>query len=166
LLAVRNSLHHREVFQQVERGHLRIDSKFLRQIAEDLAGLVDGLLQQNNLWDSRKKACGRYSGGMKQRFGIAQALLANAKLIIVDEPTAGLDPAERNRFPESAERRGRNVVVIHAYCGGRAVTVLAHGCLGLSPEFITRLELTSINFCLILFDADLAIGPTQFRSWP
>ena len=60
--------------------------------------MVDALLQQTNLWDVRKKALSTYSGGMKQRFGIAQALLANPRLIIVDEPTAGLDPAERNRF--------------------------------------------------------------------
>ena len=73
---------------------------------------VEGLLQQTNLWDSRKKALGGYSGGMKQRFGIAQALLANPKLIIVDEPTAGLDPAERNRFLNLLSGIGRNVVVI------------------------------------------------------
>jgi ABC-2 type transport system ATP-binding protein len=73
---------------------------------------VDALLQQTNLWDSRKKALGGYSGGMKQRFGIAQALLANPKLIIVDEPTAGLDPAERNRFLNLLSGIGRNVVVI------------------------------------------------------
>jgi ABC-2 type transport system ATP-binding protein len=73
---------------------------------------VEGLLQQTNLWDSRKKALGTYSGGMKQRFGIAQALLANPKLIIVDEPTAGLDPAERNRFLNLLSGIGRNVVVI------------------------------------------------------
>jgi ABC-type multidrug transport system ATPase subunit len=60
--------------------------------------VVEALLQKTNLWDARKKNLGGYSGGMKQRFGIAQALLANPKLIIVDEPTAGLDPAERNRF--------------------------------------------------------------------
>jgi ABC-2 type transport system ATP-binding protein len=60
--------------------------------------MVEALLQQTNLWDARKKSLSTYSGGMKQRFGIAQALLANPKLIIVDEPTAGLDPAERNRF--------------------------------------------------------------------
>src|SRR5580658_2089273 len=54
--------------------------------------MVDGILNQTNLWDVRKKALSTYSGGMKQRFGIAQALLANPKLIIVDEPTAGLDP--------------------------------------------------------------------------
>jgi ABC-2 type transport system ATP-binding protein len=74
--------------------------------------IVESLLQQTNLWDSRKKALGGYSGGMKQRFGIAQALLANPKLIIVDEPTAGLDPAERNRFLNLLSGIGRNVVVI------------------------------------------------------
>jgi ABC-type multidrug transport system ATPase subunit len=74
--------------------------------------IVEGLLQQTNLWDVRKKALGGYSGGMKQRFGIAQALLADPKLIIVDEPTAGLDPAERNRFLNLLSSIGRNVVVI------------------------------------------------------
>ena len=74
--------------------------------------IVEALLQQTNLWDVRKKALGGYSGGMKQRFGIAQALLANPKLIIVDEPTAGLDPAERNRFLNLLSAIGRNVVVI------------------------------------------------------
>jgi ABC-2 type transport system ATP-binding protein len=74
--------------------------------------IVEALLQQTNLWDSRKKALGGYSGGMKQRFGIAQALLANPKLIIVDEPTAGLDPAERNRFLNLLSGIGRQVVVI------------------------------------------------------
>jgi len=74
--------------------------------------IVEGLLQQTNLWDVRKKALGGFSGGMKQRFGIAQALLANPKLVIVDEPTAGLDPAERNRFLNLLSSIGRNVVVI------------------------------------------------------
>jgi ABC-2 type transport system ATP-binding protein len=74
--------------------------------------IVEALLQQTNLWDVRKKALGGFSGGMKQRFGIAQALLANPKLIIVDEPTAGLDPAERNRFLNLLSAIGRNVVVI------------------------------------------------------
>jgi ABC-2 type transport system ATP-binding protein len=74
--------------------------------------MVDALLQQTNLWEARKKSLGTYSGGMKQRFGIAQALLANPKLIIVDEPTAGLDPAERNRFLNLLSSIGREVTVI------------------------------------------------------
>lgn len=74
--------------------------------------IVDALLQQTNLWDVRKKSLGTYSGGMKQRFGIAQALLGKPKLIIVDEPTAGLDPAERNRFLNLLSSIGRDVIVI------------------------------------------------------
>jgi ABC-2 type transport system ATP-binding protein len=74
--------------------------------------MIDALLQQTNLWDVRKKALSTFSGGMKQRFGIAQALLANPRLIIVDEPTAGLDPAERNRFLNLLSSIGREVTVI------------------------------------------------------
>lgn len=74
--------------------------------------VVEALLQKTNLWEARKKNLGGYSGGMKQRFGIAQALLANPKLIIVDEPTAGLDPAERNRFLNLLSELGENTVVI------------------------------------------------------
>jgi ABC-2 type transport system ATP-binding protein len=74
--------------------------------------MVDALLHQTNLWEVRKKALSTYSGGMKQRFGIAQALLANPRLIIVDEPTAGLDPAERNRFLNLLSSIGRDVTVI------------------------------------------------------
>jgi ABC-2 type transport system ATP-binding protein len=73
---------------------------------------VEALLHQTNLWNDRKKSLGGYSGGMKQRFGIAQALLGNPKLIIVDEPTAGLDPAERNRFLNLLSGIGEDVVVI------------------------------------------------------
>ena len=74
--------------------------------------MIDALLQQTNLWDVRKKALSTFSGGMKQRFGIAQALLGNPRLIIVDEPTAGLDPAERNRFLNLLSSIGREVTVI------------------------------------------------------
>ncbi len=73
---------------------------------------VDALLQQTNLWEVRKKSLSTYSGGMKQRFGIAQALLGNPRLIIVDEPTAGLDPAERNRFLNLLSSVGRDRIVI------------------------------------------------------
>ncbi len=74
--------------------------------------MVEALLQQTNLWQVRKKALSTFSGGMKQRFGIAQALIANPRLIIVDEPTAGLDPAERNRFLNLLSAIGRDVTVI------------------------------------------------------
>lgn len=74
--------------------------------------LVSALLQRVNLWDHRKKAVSSYSGGMRQRFGIAQALIGDPKLIIVDEPTAGLDPGERNRFYNLLSEIGENVIVI------------------------------------------------------
>ena len=74
--------------------------------------MVAALLHQTNLYDVRKKHVGGYSGGMKQRFGIAQALLGNPRLIIVDEPTAGLDPQERNRFHNLLSEIGENLVVI------------------------------------------------------
>jgi ABC-type multidrug transport system ATPase subunit len=74
--------------------------------------LVEALLHQVNLWDVRKRKLGTYSGGMRQRFGIAQALIGSPKLIIVDEPTAGLDPEERNRFLNLLAEIGENVVVI------------------------------------------------------
>ncbi|HEY9197081.1 MAG TPA: ABC transporter ATP-binding protein [Mucilaginibacter sp.] len=74
--------------------------------------LVLQLLESVNLYKDRKKHLGTYSGGMKQRFGIAQALIGNPKLIIVDEPTAGLDPAERNRFYNLLSRLGENTIVI------------------------------------------------------
>ncbi len=73
---------------------------------------VERLLQQVNLWDVRKKAVAGFSGGMRQRFGIAQALIGNPQLIIVDEPTAGLDPEERNRFNNLLVEIGESVVVI------------------------------------------------------
>lgn len=73
---------------------------------------VTALLQQVNLYQHRKKSVYTFSGGMRQRFGIAQALLANPQLIIVDEPTAGLDPEESNRFLNLLSEIGENVIVI------------------------------------------------------
>lgn len=74
--------------------------------------VVNALLQRVNLWEHRKKSVSSYSGGMRQRFGIAQALLGDPQLIIVDEPTAGLDPGERNRFYNLLSEIGENVIVI------------------------------------------------------
>jgi len=73
---------------------------------------VESLLYQVNLWESKDQKLGTFSGGMKQRFGIAQALLGDPKLIIVDEPTAGLDPMQRNRFHNLLSEIGENVIVI------------------------------------------------------
>lgn len=99
-----------KVSSEVMLNHLAVlkgitDNKQRKQV-------VDGLLHQTNVWDVRKEKLGNYSGGMKQRFGIAQALLGNPKLIIVDEPTAGLDPAERIRFHNLLSEIGENIVVI------------------------------------------------------
>lgn len=80
--------------------------------ARERRDVVQALLRQTNLWDHRNKPLGSYSGGMKQRFGIAQALLGNPRLIIVDEPTAGLDPEERVRFHNLLSAIGENIIVI------------------------------------------------------
>ncbi|RWW96723.1 ABC transporter ATP-binding protein [Flavobacterium cerinum] len=74
--------------------------------------IVDQLLIKVNLWEQRKKAVSNFSGGMRQRFGIAQSLIGNPKLVIVDEPTAGLDPGERNRFYNILSEIGENIIVI------------------------------------------------------
>ncbi|QNF34030.1 ABC transporter ATP-binding protein [Adhaeribacter swui] len=74
--------------------------------------VVTALLKQTNLWEKRRQKLGNFSGGMKQRFGVAVALLGNPKLLIVDEPTAGLDPAERVRFLNLLSELGENSVVL------------------------------------------------------
>src|SRR5690606_24942499 len=73
---------------------------------------VQALLHRTNLWDARKQRLGTFSGGMRQRFGIAQALIGNPRLVIVDEPTAGLDPEERLRFLNLLAALSENIVVI------------------------------------------------------
>jgi ABC-type multidrug transport system ATPase subunit len=80
--------------------------------AADRRTTVETLLHQTNLWSVRRKMLSGFSGGMRQRFGIAQALIGNPELIIADEPTAGLDPEERNRFLNLLAEIGENVVVI------------------------------------------------------
>src|SRR5262249_10949313 len=81
-------------------------------VAADRRATVETLLVQTNLWNVRTKTVAGFSGGMRQRFGIAQALIGNPALIIVDEPTAGLDPEERNRFYNLLVEIGENIVVI------------------------------------------------------
>lgn len=102
------------VYPKVSAEELLTHIATLKGVAngKERKDMVAALLQQTNLYDVRKKYVGGYSGGMKQRFGIAQALLGNPRLIIVDEPTAGLDPAERNRFHNLLSEIGENRVVI------------------------------------------------------
>ena len=80
--------------------------------ATDRKQMIEQLLLKVNLWEHRKKAVSSYSGGMRQRFGIAQCLIGSPKLVIVDEPTAGLDPGERNRFYNILSEIGENIIVI------------------------------------------------------
>jgi len=84
----------------------------LKGVGDQRKEQIESLLNLTNLWDVRKRAVSTFSGGMRQRFGIAQALLGDPKLVIVDEPTAGLDPEERNRFHNLLSEIGENIVVI------------------------------------------------------
>src|SRR5687768_3517210 len=102
------------VYPNVNAERLLEHFAILKGIADRKARkeVVTALLKQTNLYDVRKKKLGGYSGGMRQRFGVAVALLSNPKLIIVDEPTAGLDPAERVRFHNLLSEIGEDAVVI------------------------------------------------------
>jgi ABC-2 type transport system ATP-binding protein len=102
------------VYPRVSAVEMLDHMAILKGIADPRARreAVESLLNQTNLWDVRKKALAGYSGGMRQRFGIAQALIGDPSLIIVDEPTAGLDPEERLRFLNLLAEIGENVVVI------------------------------------------------------
>jgi ABC-type multidrug transport system ATPase subunit len=102
------------VYPRTSAVHMLDHLALLKGVAEggERKDLVEALLHRVNLWDVRKKHLTGFSGGMKQRFGIAQALIGDPKLIIVDEPTAGLDPGERNRFYNLLAEIGEDRVVI------------------------------------------------------
>ena len=102
------------VYPKVTAGAMLDHFAILKGITDNAErrDVVDGLLRMTNLWEVRSQKLGTFSGGMRQRFGIAQALLGDPKLLIVDEPTAGLDPQERNRFLNLLSDIGENVVVI------------------------------------------------------
>jgi ABC-2 type transport system ATP-binding protein len=102
------------VYPKVSAEELLDHFALLKGIAERRARreVVEALLRQTNLWEVRNQKLGGYSGGMRQRFGVAVALLGNPKLMIVDEPTAGLDPAERVRFLNLLSELGENSVVL------------------------------------------------------
>ena len=102
------------VYPKVSAETLLDHFALLKGIAQrgERKDIVEALLRQTNLWDVRKQKLGGYSGGMRQRFGVAVALLGNPRLMIVDEPTAGLDPAERVRFLNLLSELGENSVVL------------------------------------------------------
>jgi ABC-type multidrug transport system ATPase subunit len=102
------------VYPKVSAEELLNHFAILKGIPEKKARreVVEALLRQTNLWEVRKQKLGGYSGGMRQRFGVAVALLGNPRLLIVDEPTAGLDPAERVRFLNLLSELGENSAVI------------------------------------------------------
>jgi ABC-2 type transport system ATP-binding protein len=102
------------VYPRVSAEELLSHFALLKGIAERRARkeVVEALLRQTNLWEVRRQKLGGYSGGMRQRFGVAVALLGNPRLLIVDEPTAGLDPAERVRFLNLLSELGENSAVI------------------------------------------------------
>src|SRR5574337_1564675 len=116
--------------------------------------LVDALLKQVNLWDVRKRKLGGFSGGMRQRFGIAQALIGNPRLVIVDEPTAGLDPEERVRFHNLLADIGRDVIVILS-------THIVDDVADLCPRFAV------INKGRVLLEGEpgVAVARLEGRMW-
>ncbi len=115
---------------------------------------VSHLLHMTNLYDVRKRKLGTFSGGMKQRFGIAQALLGDPRLIIVDEPTAGLDPEERNRFLNLLGEIGENIVVI-----------LSTHIVADVAELCRRMAIISEGVLLLTGDPRTVIAGLQGKIW-
>ena len=116
--------------------------------------VTEALLRQVNLWEVRKQKLGGYSGGMKQRFGVAVALLGNPKLLIVDEPTAGLDPAERVRFLNLLSELGENSVVL-----------LSTHIVEDVSELCTRMAIIDRGEILLEAEPLRAVGDLRGRIW-
>jgi ABC-2 type transport system ATP-binding protein len=116
--------------------------------------VVESLLRKVNLWDVRKQKLGGYSGGMRQRFGVAVALLGNPTLLIVDEPTAGLDPAERVRFLNLLSELGENSVVL-----------LSTHIVEDVSELCTRMAIIDKGEILLETEPQRAVDDLQGRIW-
>jgi ABC-2 type transport system ATP-binding protein len=116
--------------------------------------LVENLLVRTNLWDVRKKSVDKFSGGMKQRFGIAQALIGKPGLVIVDEPTAGLDPAERRRFQNLLASIGEDVIVI-----------LSTHIVDDVAEICSRMAIMGDGRILLEGEPQVLIGELEGRLW-
>lgn len=133
--------------------------------------LVEALLNKTNLWQVRNKNLGTFSGGMKQRFGIAQALIGDPRLIIVDEPTAGLDPAERVRFHNLLSEIGENTIVILSthivddvsnLCNNMAIICLGEVVVKGNPTDLTQ-EVQGKIWKKIIDKADLDTYKSDFQ---
>ena len=116
--------------------------------------MVEALLRKTNLWDVRKQKLGSYSGGMRQRFGVAVALLGSPRLLIVDEPTAGLDPAERVRFLNLLSELGQNSVVL-----------LSTHIVEDVSELCTRMAIIDRGEILLEAEPRNAVAELQGRIW-
>ena len=161
------------VYPKVSAEALLDHFALLKGIADRSARreVVESLLKQVNLWDVRKQKLGGYSGGMKQRFGVAVALLGNPKLMIVDEPTAGLDPAERVRFLNLLSELGENSVVllsthivedVSELCTRMAI--IDHGEILLEAEPLRAIdELNGRIWRRVVSKADLAVVEHEHR---
>jgi ABC-type multidrug transport system ATPase subunit len=177
------------VYPNVSAESLLDHFALLKGIASksDRRAVVEALLHQVNLWDVRKQKLGGYSGGMRQRFGVAVALLGNPKLMIVDEPTAGLDPAERVRFLNLLSELGENSVVLLSTHIVDDVTelctrmaIIDHGQILLEAEplravaelrgriwrrVISKQELTAIEQQHSVISTKLLAGRTVVRTY-
>jgi ABC-type multidrug transport system ATPase subunit len=144
------------VYPKVSAQELLEHFAVLKGIAERRVRreVVEALLKQVNLWDVRRQKLGGYSGGMRQRFGVAVALLGHPKLLIVDEPTAGLDPAERVRFLNLLSELGENSVVL-----------LSTHIVDDVSELCTRMAIINEGRILLEAEPQRAIADLRGRIW-